>query len=394
MNSSYLKLKFHTNRNIFTFLVLFLVALIIYGISYQGEGKHWNYFILLADAFIHGRLYLTDNPAWLNELITFNNKFYVVYPPMPAILLIPFIYVFGTAFPQPVLSIIIGSLNVGLSYLVFWKFFHKQNLAIWLSLLFGFGTMHWYHTEVGSAWYIAHIIAIFFIWLSLLELLTKQRLWLIGLLIGAAYLSRLPAILAVVFVVSYLNSSKINVKNLFMLGGGLLVGLLINWSYNYLRFGTIEDISYRLLPIFNEPWYKNGLFSIYNIPIHLQEIFTALPIFSNQPPFIIPSLNVLALWFVTPALLLIPLANFRSKLTSILLITIIVMSLPGLAHGSNGFTQFGFRFALDYTPFLILLVGSVMNSKYENLGKWLICLSILINLWGVVMISILKMGTI
>jgi hypothetical protein len=51
-----------------------------------------------------------------------------------------------------------------------------------------------------------------------------------------------------------------------------------------------------------------------------------------------------------------------------------------------GFTQFGYRFSLDFTLFLILLAAKGMR---ENLGwaeKTLIILSILINLWGTVAI--------
>lgn len=374
-------------------IFLFLLTLIIYFLSYTGEGKHWNYFVLLADAFLHGRLYLLENPSWLNELINWEGKYYVVYPIMPAILLLPLVFLFGISFSQPHLSILIGAMNVGLSFLFFSKIF-KQDISVWLSLLYAFGTMHWYHTEVGSAWYIAHIIANLFIWIALLEIFGKKRLVLIGILIGGAYLSRLPAILTATFVIIYLYEKFLNIapfrlhfKNFLLFSIGLFVGLFINWTYNYLRFGTIEDITYRLLPVFEEPWYKDGLFDIKNIPIHLTEVFTALPKFINEPPYIIPSLNVMALWFVTPALLLIPFANFKNKLVIASLITIIIMSLPGLMHGSNGFSQFGFRFALDYMPFLLILVGSGLERYFTWWSKSLIILSILINLWGVIMLS-------
>ncbi len=389
-------------------ILLFFLTLLVYFLSYNGEGRHWNYFIVLADAFLDGRLYLLESVSWLNELILWQGKYYVVYPPMPAIFLMPLVFLFGTSFPQPYLSIFVAAANVSLSYLVFEKLYKKQ-IAVWLSILYGFGTMQWYHAEVGSAWYIAHIIALFFLWLMLLEVFSKQRLWLIGLLIGAAYLSRLPAILAAVFVITYCCTTtrtlvhlhnkfgtiskhrlEIYYKNLILFGIGLSAGVLINWGYNYLRFGTVEDISYRLLPVFNEPWYQGGLFNISNIPIHLTEIFTALPTFSDKPPYIIPSLNVLALWFVTPALLLIPVANFKNKLVICSMITVIVMSLPGLMHGSNGFTQFGFRFALDFLPFLLIIVGDAINKKTFGWAKFLISLSILVNLWGVIMLSFLR----
>lgn len=387
-----------TNKKIA--IILGILALLVYILSYRGEGSHLNYFVLLADAFLHGRFHLLTNLPWLNELINMNGYYYVVYPPMPAVLLVPFVAIFGTSFPQSILSILIAAANVSLSYLVFMKIFQRKATAIWVSFLYAFGTIQWYHAEVGSAWYIAHIITMFFIWLTILEIMTKQRLYLIGLFIGAAYLSRLPTILAVVFPLIYLSNKffnfenkkfkGVNFKSFLILGLGILPLISFNFLYNYLRFNTIFDIAYQLLPIFNEPWYKYGLFSVKYIPIHLKEMFTAMPKFTTNFPFIIPSFNVMALWFVTPAFVLILFAKFKERLVFSSFITVIIMALPSLMHGSNGFSQFGFRFALDYTPFLLLIIASVINGHIKWWMKALIMLSIAVNLWGVIMISFLN----
>lgn len=388
-----------TDRKIVIILGLF--TLVVYFLSSQGEGKYWNYFILLADAFLHGRLNVIDHSDWLNELIVWQGKYYVVYPPMPGVLLMPFVAIFGKNFPQPTLSILLGAVNVSLSYLVLIKFFQRRSIVFWTSILYAFGTMQWYHTEVGSAWYLAHIITLFFLWIMLWEVSTKQRLFLIGLLIGFAYLARLPAILSIFFIFFYLHKKFIDLskgqiffKNFVLLGLGLLPSFVLNFLYNYLRFGVIYDITYSLLPIFNESWYKYGLFSIRYIPIHLWEVFTALPKFVPNFPFMIPSINVMAFWFVTPAFVLIPFAKFKDKLVCSSFLTVIIMALPGLTHGSNGFSQFGFRFALDFMPFLLLLTASGMRNRLTIWIKALIILSILINLWGVIMISFLKIWVI
>lgn len=375
--------------------LLFAITFIIYLFSNNGHNTPYNYFVLLADAFAHGKIYLSDNPPWLNELINWQGKYYVVYPPMPAILLMPFVALFGKGFSQSLFSIFLGSINVALAYFVFAKLF-KTKIAVWMSALFAFGTMHWFHAEVGSAWYLAHIVAIFFLWLALLEAISKKRFFLIGLLVGFAYLARLPALLAVVFFLfflkeefAYYKNSKltIKIKPLALLFLGILPAFVFNAFYNYVRYGVFYDIGYSLLPIYHEPWYRYGLINLKYILIHLKEICTALPIIKSTPPYIIPSLNVMALWIVTPALLLIVFANFRSKLVFSSLIAVIFMSIPGLVHGQNGFTQFGFRFALDYFPFLLLLIASGLRNQVRWWSGLLIILSIVINLWGIVMIS-------
>lgn len=377
---------------------LFILTFAVYSLSSRGEGASWNYFIFIADALFHGHLNIINPPIWLNELVLWKGAYYSVFPPMPAILLIPFVAIFGIGFYQPLLSWLLGALSVSLSYKVLYKIFDEK-VALWTSILYAFGTIHWFHSEVGSAWYLAHIVSSFFIWLFLLEVFSKQRLIILGILLGCAYLSRLPTIFVGIFMFSYFSNKffsfdktviKINWKKSFLFMLGLIPFLFINALYNYLRFGVINDIGYTLLPIFNEPWYKYGFISVKYIPIHVKEIFTAMPVFVNVFPYMIPSMFAMAAWFTTPAFILIFLSRFKTKIVIVSLLTIIGVALPSLMHGGNGFTQFGYRHTLDYMPFLIILVASGMRNKVEWYVKALIALSILINLWGVIMISFLN----
>lgn len=73
-------------------LFIFSIALLIYFLSSPGE-TYYKYFTRLSGSFISGKLYITQNPPWLNELVSVNSKYYVVYPPMPAIILIPFLLI-------------------------------------------------------------------------------------------------------------------------------------------------------------------------------------------------------------------------------------------------------------------------------------------------------------
>lgn len=344
--------------------------------------------MLLADSFLHGRLYLTEGPNWLNELVKINNVFYVPFPPMPAILLMPFVAMFGTSFPQPILSIIIGSINVSLSYIVILNYLKKESLAFLISILYAFGTIQWYHAEVGSSWYIAHIIAMFFIWLSLLEIKTKKRFFLIGLLISFSYLSHEPAIFVSVFTLIYLHKDFRKIKNILNYGLGLSVGVLISIFYNYFSFGSFYNLGYWLIPnVLNEPWYRYGIVSFRYIPIHLKELFTSLPTFKSSFPYVIPSVNSMAIWFTTPAFFFMLKANFKNILERASLITSLIILIPILMHGSNGFTQFGYRFLLDIYPFLLILTASGINNSPRWLVIILIIISIIINFWGVLMIS-------
>lgn len=393
--------NFTSKQFVLPTVMLFAITIVAYGLSYHGEGKYWNYYVLLADALWQGRMYLTQNPPWLNELIPVNGVYYVPYPPMPSIVLMPFVLLFGTSLSQPFVSILLGAVNVSLCYLVCLRFFQNKIKATWLAILFGFGTIAWYHAEVGSVWYFAHTVALFFFWLALLEVATKKRLFFIGLLISAAFLARLPVLFAAVFPIIYLHDQffkksypKIrwlpNVKNFFVYGLGVASGVVVYCIYNYARFGSFE-LPYNLIPgVLDEPWYKYGVENYRYIPGHLQEVLLGLPRFVNSWPYVVPNVWGMSIFFTTPAFLLIFFTSFKKRLVSAAALSAICIALVSLMHGSSGFTQFGFRFSLDYTPLLILLVGTAIAKSFTWHAKTLFVLSILINAWGVVLMSFLN----
>ena len=93
---------------------LFLLSLLGYVAVNHGERAGLDYFVPLADAFLHGRLGLDGAPPWLNELVpTADGRFAVVYPPAPAVLLLPLVAVFGRGLHQEIPSMLkIGRAHV------------------------------------------------------------------------------------------------------------------------------------------------------------------------------------------------------------------------------------------------------------------------------------------
>jgi 4-amino-4-deoxy-L-arabinose transferase-like glycosyltransferase len=78
-----------------------VILTILYHLSAPTADTPYNYFTRLANAFIHGHIWLNENPSWLNELIPAgNNKYYVPYPPMPAIIAVPLVAIFGVDIGQ------------------------------------------------------------------------------------------------------------------------------------------------------------------------------------------------------------------------------------------------------------------------------------------------------
>jgi hypothetical protein len=372
-------------------LIIVSVALFIFLLS-KGPPPGQNHFVYLADAFLHGRLGVTCEGTVLAEIVPFNGNYFVVYPPMPAVLLLPFVALFGTSVDQGLLSIFLASLAVAATWVMLRKTGINGNKVLWLTALFGFGTCFWFVASVGSSWYIEHVVAVLFLTLAIIITLFKKSPFLSGLLLGFAFLSRLPVVLSFPFFLLLMydqnGSWKPRLKQAayFLIGLGIIVA--VYELYNFGRWGVFSDVGYNLIPgIQQDPYFTQGIFNLSYIPRNVYAIFFQGPILLNNFPYFEPNWMGLGLLFTTPAFIYIFKGPWN-KLSKYAALAVACILPILLTHGTVGFTQFGYRFSLDFTPFLMLLAAKGMR---ENLGweeKALILLSILVNLWGVV--SIIK----
>lgn len=146
------------NKRLF---IIFALVLTIYLISSPGDTPY-NYFTRLSQSFLNGKLFITQNFPWLNELVPVKEKYYIVYPPMPAIVLLPYVFLLREYASQTLFFILMGSFNIILVYVLLQRLKISPETSLSVSLFFAFGTNHWYLVSVGSAWFAAHITALFF----------------------------------------------------------------------------------------------------------------------------------------------------------------------------------------------------------------------------------------
>lgn len=369
-------------------VIFFILSFIVYFFTSAGKTP-FDYFTRLSDSFLQGKIYLTENPSWLSELIPAGpGRFYVVYPPMPTILAMPFRLVFKEGFQQQYLAQLLGAGIVVLTILIAWTVKRDKKLVIWAGLLAGFGNIIWFLSSVGSSWYLSQVTAAFFLTAAILECLKRRRPFLVGLLFGAAFLSRIEvSLLFPVFLCFIWDRNWF--KNYLKLALGFLPFALFNFSYNFMRFGVIWDKAYILIPgLLQEPWYQNGVLNISNIPNHLKIIFSSLPLVGNSPPYIKPSWAGLAIWITTPAFFYAFFANIKEKVVKFSWLSILLVSLFIFSHGTTGFTQFGYRFAVDFYPILLFLTIKGVARTGLKWHHWLLLfVSVLVNTWGVLWIN-------
>ena len=386
-------------KTLFICLIIFSITYLIYFLTRETDSTFYNNFIRLADAFLNGRLYLIEDAPWI-ELVHIDNKHYVVPPPLPAILSLPFVAIWGLSTNQTLISILFGSINVSLAYLVARKLTQSTKVQIWSTVMFGFGTIHWWVASSGGVWVFSQTVSVTFLFIGILFTFYDKPSFLIGLSLGASYWSRLTTVLSLPFFLIYTYDrwyepskikniiTRINLRFIFLLGLGLAIFIILNGLYNYARFETPFDVSYYLIPdVIDDYNFKYGIFDPRYIPRHLNIIFLKLPEYIDQFPYLIPSYNGLAIWITTPAFIYAFWAGIRNKLTLACWISISLIALVNFSHGTWGFTQFGYRFAVDFYPFLFLLTVKGIGDEIKWHHIVLITAGILVNLWGVLTIQ-------
>ena len=368
---------------------------LVLGRSAQSTQVHYAF---LADAFLHARLDVNPTEApELIELIPHNGRYYVAYPPMPAVILMPLVAAFGVTFPPALASIMLAALCVGLVFLLLRRLDFDGNIAAAAAILFGFGTAFWYAALKGSSWNLAHVTASFFLLLALAEASGRRRPLLVGLAVGAAGLARLPIFLAAPVLAAWLlagESRKPARLSAFILGLGVFV--VANLAYNWARFEGPLAASYLLIPgILDEPWFSKGFLHPMYLPRNVYRLVFQPPALSESFPFVVPSSYGTSLLFTTPAFLLcfFAPANRRTLLFSC---AALLVAIPSLFHGHGGWTQYGYRYSLDYTPFLIVLAAAGIQrfASWRPAGRLplpplvfaLVGLSVFASLWGLAFI--------
>lgn len=383
-------LKFDSLGTAKKFAIIAALSFLVFYAS-QGPPAGQDHFVYLAYSFLHGRLGLTGSGTALAELVHLNGNYYVVYPPMPAIILLPFVAVFGTSFNQTTMSIILAALAVAVTWLMLIKIGVKGSKALWLTALFGFGTCFWYTAAVGSSWYIEEVAAVLFLTSAIILALYRKSDFLVGLLLGCSFLSREPTILAFPFFLlliyerkSKLDSWKPVLKQALWFFIGLAIPVALDAIYNFAIYRSFFDLGYTII-IKGDPNYPYGLFSLAYIPKHIYAILFQGPILLNSFPYFKPDWMGLGLFFTTPAFLFIFRAKWDALTKKAVVATLCILPIL-IVHGTVGFTQFGYRFSLDFTPFLMILTAQGMTENLTWKEKAVIILSFLVNLWGVVCI--------
>jgi hypothetical protein len=358
-------------------VIVGVIAFIAIAIVSRGRATPYNNYVLLAQAFAHGHVWI-NWPGEYIDALAYNGQHYIIEAPMPALLLLPFVAIFGSA-NQTLLAIALGAIAVGACYELGERYGVGAEANTWICAFLLAGTDLLWSAMLGDVWFIAHVSAVCFTMLALVELAGKKRGWLVALWGCAALLSRFDMILALP-VYAYLLQSRRALVSF----GTVLVPVAIAWvGYNLARWGTWYDIGYTAWYHQDQAGSPTGSpFQFKYLTYELWSFFVQTPVKLQTYPYLQPSLSGVALTWTSPALIYAFFARRPVQLVIALWAATLLTAAPNLLYYVNGFAQFGMRHALDFEPFLVALMLLAARNGLALWARVLIGYSILAGMWG------------
>jgi hypothetical protein len=426
-----------------------LLAVAVYVLSNPERRDFYNHFVWQADAFLSGHVTIRypveggpHQNAYFQDVLPLDDqpgRALIPFPPLPAIVLLPLVAVYGLGASAALAAALLGAVNVGLAWRLASHLTRDPAAAVLATLFFAFGTVHWYAAMLGSTWFLAHVVATTFLLAAIVAALdgerraaaarvagaaaaplrriaglVEPRQFLAGLLLGIAATARLTTLFGASFFLFVGAGGSIRRRGVSAaLGAVIPVALLL--AYNMAATGSVFNPAYeylyqteirpapdgglaQLFPELSGITYHPDEWAIEDVrylPQNLLIMLGWLPVvnpecasfFDERCALVKPDRIGMSLFLTSPAYLLaLPLVRreWRRRIVLGAALAVAGIALVNLAHFSQGWVQFGYRFSNDFAPFALILVTlAIARSGVSRLSLALVAASILVNAWGV-----------
>jgi hypothetical protein len=414
-----------------TGVLLAIAAFAIYRITYAD--RYYDHFVWQAAAFLEGQAAIRYPIATTAERL--GNWFFqdvlpvgridgidrglIPFPPLPAILLVPFVAAFGFATDDQLLFTILAAIDVALCWWMLGRLRVSTVVRLGTTVFFAFGTAFWYTAQNTTTWHQAHIVAVGLTMLAVGLALgadesrhvavgrpaerdrdrggslsgLDRRGFAIGLLFGLATTARLTVILAAPFFM-LVGPGRSWRRRSRSVGIGAAIPVVALLAYNIATTGHVfhpaydhlyqlearayTGLGYHLEWAAEDPRYlpQNLAIMLYAAPEVLPErqrdtlgtidkpLCTApgasRGLFDVGCPLALPRDIGMSILLTSPALLL-GLVAFRDRARRRIVVAaataVVLVTIVNLMHFSQGWVQFGYRFGNDTVPFALVLVA-------------------------------------
>ncbi len=360
---------------------------------------YFNTYTLQAMAWRDGQTMLPhDYPAL--ELAIYQGNYYVSFPPLPSVVLLPLTFLFGYDTPDNAL-VKLYALAASLPlYCALRRKGYAQRSAALIAFLGCFGSSLLPLTLDGAVWYHAQVLA-FTLTVASICCLTLDRmtasLFLYALSVACRPFNALYGI--PIFLIYISINARQGVKfgdTVESLSPGVALGLLVAAAlglYNYVRFGDFVEFGHNYLPEFS---FQGGTqFSLSHIAGNAGTFLLGLPfsieggavkfrMFGYSVFLACPMLLLMTVWFACD---LIKKRMTRERV--VVFACFVVHLLLLLTHRTFGGFQLGARYAVDVMPYAFLYL--LLKTEKTRLSAWegaLLAAVLILTLFGSVAVHV------
>ncbi len=385
--------------------VLILMSVLMWGILHMITGisalgpSAYNSYTLQALSWLNGRLDV-DNRAYL-ELAIYEGRYYVSFPPLPSVLLLPFALVFSKATPDNFLVKAEALFALILIYKALKNIGIDRIAAVLHSFLFVFGSSLLPLTLEGAVWYHAQMLA-FALTAASIYLITEDRptpgIFCYALSVACRPFNALYGIVIAAVYMSVSVKAGMKVRQVMRnVRGGILAGLLTAAAigvFNTVRFADPLEFGHSYLPEFS---FQGGIqFSVRHIPGNAKTFLWGLPFqkgdsglemkrFGFSALIACPQLTLLLIWFIRD-LVRKNLTAEKSVIAAVFMFHFFLL----LCHRTFGGFQYGARYCVDLIPYALFYRLCEKKSRDRaSLPDWILpgC-GMILALIGAVMIHL------
>jgi len=426
------------------------IVYVVFAATYLGTAggrlvghSPYNHYVYLADGWMHGRLSLPGQPPNENDwakvdvlklrdgrelrgiygsrtggpvdrfyplrgtpetvpagdIVSRSSIRYVSFPPFPAVLMTPFVAIWGLSFNDVLFNGLWAGLNPMLLFLLL-RHLRARGLSrrtevddLWLTAMFGVGTVYYFCSVVGQVWFTAQIVAVTlsigYVWASL----GAQRPMLAGLFVALGFATRPPWLVIPLFICEAVRSVggwgalrtgaawRALVRPMLRFSLPIAVVGIILCVLNAARFGSPFEFGHKFLAVqWQERMFRFGLFNYHFLSRNLAAALILLPRLMTHYPYVKISQHGMSMLVTSPTLAYSVLPQAPNPLRRALWLTLLATALPSLLYHSSGFVQLGYRYSLDYLIYFLVLLA-ISSRPLTKLFKGLVLWSFIVNLF-------------
>lgn len=383
---------------------LALAFVAVFGLGIIGEQPLSNSYAQLAQGWLDGRF---DTDLCVDyDCALFNGQTYIIFPPMPGVIALPFVALFGQGFAHFLPLAVLAFAGSGW---LWWRICMQQSqsrdLALLLVCLILFASPLAFVTLRGDhVWFFAQSWGFLFSTAALFFALVRRNGLLVGLFIGMAFLCRQMTILylPVLYVLMldkdtpWFRIDGAAIKRVLVMAAFPLLAVGIYFAYNAARFGSPLETGYSyIFPLewdtgpdaglfLRERVRELGIFSDQYFLFNFIYMFIAGPHVEFGGKYLTEmasfDINGASLFLVTPALLLALLAPWNRDFW-FGMATVVLVLMMTLFYHSNGFSQYSAqRYALDWLPILLVFLARGVRPAFTAPLALLVCYSMAVTL--------------